>query len=268
MTVERVQLIWQGLNSQAYHLTLDATTSETHEISAVVTDHPVEKGVNISDHVRPEPDVIKLEGVVSNTPIFLPPDYSEGAELVTDQLGNVVGTIVSPTGIRETATVTAASFPLPPRGPFNPGGIAQQTFLRPALDPKTRITSTEIQGPDLNAALVQSFTVEFDRVKAVWQALRQLRDDGTLLTVQTDLWRYENMVLQHVSTSRTVEYGNSLQLSMELKQIVIGRTVKVDVPAIPTARKAKGTAATTPATAEETSGTGSSRSILSKFFGK
>jgi hypothetical protein len=48
---------------------LDASLSETHSMSAEVTNHPVEEGSEISDHIRKQPDSIQISGVVSNTPL-------------------------------------------------------------------------------------------------------------------------------------------------------------------------------------------------------
>lgn len=48
---------------------IDACIEETHELSNTVTDHPVEQGFNISDHSRPDPDVVTLRCFVSNTPL-------------------------------------------------------------------------------------------------------------------------------------------------------------------------------------------------------
>lgn len=50
-------------------LRFDVVRTEEHEISATITEHSVEQGVNISDHVRPEPDRINLEAYVSNAPV-------------------------------------------------------------------------------------------------------------------------------------------------------------------------------------------------------
>lgn len=47
----------------------DGVESETHPDLATVTEHPVETGANIVDHVRLEPGVISLSVIVSNTPI-------------------------------------------------------------------------------------------------------------------------------------------------------------------------------------------------------
>jgi len=46
-------------------LTLDASYSQRHEFAADTTDHPVEDGVDVTDHVRRLPVTLVVEGVVS-----------------------------------------------------------------------------------------------------------------------------------------------------------------------------------------------------------
>lgn len=50
-------------------ITIDACMEETHQLTNTVTDHPVEQGVNISDHSRPDPDIVTLHCFISNTPL-------------------------------------------------------------------------------------------------------------------------------------------------------------------------------------------------------
>lgn len=50
---------------------VDSCMEETHELTNTVTDHPVETGFNISDHNRPNPDLLTLHCFVSNTPLSL-----------------------------------------------------------------------------------------------------------------------------------------------------------------------------------------------------
>lgn len=50
-------------------LEIDAVLSETRQIGADVTSHPVEDGADISDHARPRLKAVSLECIVSNTPI-------------------------------------------------------------------------------------------------------------------------------------------------------------------------------------------------------
>ncbi len=50
-------------------LEFDCVLSETHEITSTVTEHPVEQGADLSDHKRPGQRRVRLEGMVTNTPI-------------------------------------------------------------------------------------------------------------------------------------------------------------------------------------------------------
>lgn len=71
-----VTLLFQKVPTKIDSLTLDAALSEHHGVQVEVTQHPVEKGPNISDHRRPKPRVVTLEGIVSNTPMPQPNDPS------------------------------------------------------------------------------------------------------------------------------------------------------------------------------------------------
>lgn len=48
---------------------LDAAISTQHTRTVTATKHPVEKGAKITDHLRPEPEQLVIEGLVSNTPL-------------------------------------------------------------------------------------------------------------------------------------------------------------------------------------------------------
>lgn len=48
---------------------LDCTVTETHTATSTVTEHPVESGANITDHIRPDPVQLSITGIVSDTPI-------------------------------------------------------------------------------------------------------------------------------------------------------------------------------------------------------
>jgi hypothetical protein len=51
-------------------LEADATVSATHEGSAMITRHPVERGSDITDHIRREPDTVDIDIVISDTPVM------------------------------------------------------------------------------------------------------------------------------------------------------------------------------------------------------
>ena len=65
-----VTLLFRKSKTKIGALELDATLSEQHRSEVEVTDNPVEKGAAVSDHARSKPDVVTIEGVVSN---FAPP---------------------------------------------------------------------------------------------------------------------------------------------------------------------------------------------------
>jgi hypothetical protein len=50
------------------YLEIDVCIKEKHKFPVDVTDHAVERGIAISDHARPKPEEITLEGMVTNNP--------------------------------------------------------------------------------------------------------------------------------------------------------------------------------------------------------
>jgi hypothetical protein len=58
------------------NLAFDATVSESHTQTAVPTEHAVEKGANIVDHVRPAQPKLSIEAFVTNAPIVTPGSHT------------------------------------------------------------------------------------------------------------------------------------------------------------------------------------------------
>ena len=52
-------------------LTFDATLAEGHKGTASVTDHPVENGVDFTDHIRRMPNSLTITGVVTDAPLVV-----------------------------------------------------------------------------------------------------------------------------------------------------------------------------------------------------
>lgn len=68
------------LESRSYEHTLefDCVTTETHEATAVLTEHAVESGAPLADHKRQAPRRVRIEAIVTNTPIAAPPPSGYG----------------------------------------------------------------------------------------------------------------------------------------------------------------------------------------------
>lgn len=50
-------------------MVVDAALREEHNFEADVSEHPVESGADITDHVRARPPIVSIEGIVSDTPL-------------------------------------------------------------------------------------------------------------------------------------------------------------------------------------------------------
>lgn len=50
-------------------LVLDAAFSNNLQASNDVTEHPIEKGSNPSDHIRPRAEEVQISGIISDTPV-------------------------------------------------------------------------------------------------------------------------------------------------------------------------------------------------------
>ena len=59
------------LNDSGQRRIIEIVADERHSTSNEITQHPVETGVSISDHIRPNPKSFNITGVISNTPFGL-----------------------------------------------------------------------------------------------------------------------------------------------------------------------------------------------------
>lgn len=209
MMAQLVTIAWTGADGQTYSVALDATTSLSLEDTNTITEHPVEDGSNMSDHIRPDNDTIALEGVISNTPVYLPPDHTDGAQEID----------VPVEGVAQSVRV-----PLP-----GIGALAGNIPISPT--PK---------------GVVKGFSPEFDRIAACYEALLKLRNDGVLCRVITHIRVYDSMAIRRLGVLIDPTTGEMLPLSMEFQKIRIGSTEEVPVPEIPRARKDKGSTTPTP----------------------
>lgn len=62
-------ITWRPTVSRVDAIELDVLVSATHVGTNEVTEHPVESGGVIGDHIRAKPDTLTIEGVISNSPI-------------------------------------------------------------------------------------------------------------------------------------------------------------------------------------------------------
>lgn len=62
----------------------DASVSEVHTDELEITDHPVEEGSDISDHIRKAPITLEMNGVITNNPIVFLASSRAKSPVTTD----------------------------------------------------------------------------------------------------------------------------------------------------------------------------------------
>lgn len=66
---QSASIVFKATRTKIGTLDVDATISASHQGDMDVTEHPVEEGSNVADHIRKKPEVLTMEGVVSDTPV-------------------------------------------------------------------------------------------------------------------------------------------------------------------------------------------------------
>ena len=179
------------VKSDTVAVTFDAVVDEQHTFTNQVTDHPVEKGANISDHDRPDPDKVSFHAFFSNTPL-------------------------------STTQTTKA---------VRSGGF---TFQTTALQAAGAIGAVD------------------GYARSQWDKLKQMRDDGTLVTVVSTLGNYDSMVIESITVPRNAKTYDGLECTIGFKKIVVvSNALTRTVTRSPQASKKKSAGNQTPKDAAE-----------------
>lgn len=206
-------------------LEFDATVRELHTSQLTVTEHPVEKGVNVSDHVRKELARLTVEVMVTNHPLRQP----------GTNMGGVTGSVrpldLSFRAQEETRQQLSVTFPTKTELPIGiplVGAVLGSTGLLDSTDTVTVQTRTTVDAPDGATAQTMQFDGPFDRVRTMFEELQGLQDSATLVTCHTTVKEYENMILANLTAPREVKDGGSIHFTFDLKEVrfVTSKTVK------------------------------------------
>lgn len=211
----------------------DCTLSESHSSSASPTEHPVEKGVAIYDHVHVAPDRVQLEGLITDTPLNTTTAsiFRSVAGVSTDKYRVVAAMKGVPTAAdyryktsrqRSLGTLsgqTPVAFHVPLVGntnkffgkpTFTPGEFAQ--------DVHQKLTGHPIQ-----------FEEARNRVQEVYEVLQLLVTTGTEVVLLTDLREYPKMLITSLTAPRRPEHSMAFQMSLQEVRSVSTKETKVTV---------------------------------------
>ena len=191
---------------------LDVIVEESFSHSAQVTEHAVEQGADISDHVHLLPEELTIVGVVSNTPLEQPQSHAGGAAIDT-----------SPEALygepKTNAVLGLAQM-----------GIGAAGLLQASPPPREQADALSYREFRVNSL---RFTTEFDRVSAVDQALQNLIMAGEPVPVYTTRRAYEAVVLTRYEPESASRGVLRFSLSGRVVQVVASESVDLPEPVQP-----------------------------------
>lgn len=208
-------------------LIADAVDDSSIDDTATMTDHPVESGSVISDHIIHDPTVVAVTLFATQTPI-----YSD-ANFVRQQ--RTLGLRVLERS-RQTSQIT-----YPPRR--NPQLNVASAISR-ALE-QNRPSSFE--GVKVGPVKESSFDVTVlaandpvDRVNAFYDRLLEIKNTHALCTLTFKGHARPNMVLLSVRKSDTPAQVGASSFACRFRQFTTVATQQTTLPAVPAARKKQG----------------------------
>jgi hypothetical protein len=160
-------------------LRFDAVKSEVQERTNLITEHPVESGANITDHIRPNLNKVTLEAFVSNSPLQ-----------ATQQL----------------QVSEPLSLPSPPNGALLNGLI---NTIGSIISPERPVVAQVLEFPGGAPDFVAS-TID---------ALETLRSQGIIVKVICPNATYESMILEGFEVHRDANTGDSATFEINLREI-------------------------------------------------
>lgn len=181
-------------------ITFDVIEAELHESIVEITDHPVEVGINATDHIRPLPDRLSLSAYTTNQPIAINP-FTQRGELTSHKL-----------------KVPQWKIPLE----VSPGSI-----YRAGLSAALGLFGS----PDFSVQVL-TFPDVFNAIYETYEVLRELESNGVLLQIVTPIRVYEDMVLERVSAPR--QAGDSgVLFGLDVRQLRVVESGQVAAPPVP-----------------------------------
>lgn len=183
-------------------VTFDAIEAEQHESVAEITDHPVEVGANITDHIRPTPDRLSITAYTSNQPLVVNPNTKRG--------------------VFQAIKIRTPQWQVPIFPP-TPGAIFRNLIAT--------VDGSLFGGPEV-VATVLAFDEPFDAIAETYEVLREFQENGVLLQILTTIRDYEEMVIERVSAPRTA--GDSgVAFGIDFRRIRVVESGSVKSPPVP-----------------------------------
>ena len=185
---------WTTEDGTVGRILFDTSDEEVPENSSTVTEHPIETGSNVNDHIILGQTRIRLRGTISNTPLRQPE-----------------------TQFNTTASSRSADLGGGTTREHDEG--AQRSQAAKYVEAEQRLSATVLQ-----------FDGDFDRVVDVYAELLGLHNNRQLFTLTTSLRSWDQCYLESVSAPRDNSSGSSIEFEMSAVQLVFADSQIVSAP--------------------------------------
>lgn len=211
MARKQAYLAWKPKAGPRKTMFFDVVITEQHELTTRITEHAVEKGANVTDHARTEPDRLTLEVFVSNEPIL-----DVGAR------GGAINSV--------PLKVEKYTPPLEPTpGSLNAAVGGAISGLASALMGKNE---------QIKATVLQ-FSKPFDAVSDTHETLRKLKETAELVEVWTTSHDYGSMLVESIGEKRDASTGTGASFTISFRHVRIVESKLVTAPSPTEARGKK-----------------------------
>lgn len=204
-------LSWENDLGELVTLTFDAVELVSRTVESEVTEHAVEEGADIADHVRVQGMIVEMTGYVSNTPLYSTPGGEVGASWESVELPGPIQRI--PTGYAQSIATPSGS----------PQSLAQLG---------AEAIGGAVDGPPRATMLVREWR---SRVKEIEQTLDEVQSSARFCNFDDSEQSFDNLQITSRGVTRTVGDGDGASFSLTLKRIrtVSAQLVDAPVPAEP-----------------------------------
>jgi hypothetical protein len=244
---------------------LDAVTSIDHNDSVAIADHPVEQGADISDHARDEPDLLTVEGMITNTPH--PGNYTDADKAnYSDQPLALSFDTMAASGT-QTLDLDVGNPPIQPTLDSllgaGLGALGKAIFGGPTAE----MNNPAKRGRGSFSVKVKQPNAPRNRPRDAYEKLLGAKLGHELVTVSTPMRDYFDMLIAHVEQPIVVEDGTSARFTIDLRRIRIAGSDTVVAPEPAEARGSLPKSLGSQATKEDPNADDKGESILHKGFG-
>lgn len=181
-------LTWTDDGGAVVTCEFDCDMQETHDLQNIITEHPVEDGPDISDNVRPQLKRFSVEGYVSDTPLLSNPDVVNQASFKSIEI----------------------------QIPDQPFKLGASQLLEAGIGAVANLITG---GPKPLKVQMLTFDNFKSRKKAAFDILDDARVNARICRILTAIHEYDNMVIEQITVTRSVDDGTGATFNVSLKEI-------------------------------------------------